>query len=203
MNYGMYGNPDSQIQSTLMNGSAPAMTVDEPTFQSQEVLDQAIHYVEQANSMPLSASVLINREELLNLLYTAREQTPQEINYARKMLQERNHYMSKVRREAEEIIDRAKDKAAHLMQKTEIMKEAERNARRLLEEAQGKANHLRQETYKYCDSKLGRFENILGKVMQEVQTGRSKFQYDPLSKLTKSEPPQAPEGPSFYDQEQS
>lgn len=163
MNNGMHGNPDSEIQQTLMNGSAPSATVAEPTFQSQKMLDHAIQYVEQASSMPLSASVLINREEMLNLLYAASEQIPQEINYARKMLSERNHYMSKVRREAEEILDRAKDKAAHLMQKTEIMKEAERKARRLVEDAQGKANNIRQEAYKYCDGKLGRFENIFAK----------------------------------------
>ena len=107
----------------------------EPDFPSLEYLNHAIGYVEQASSMPLSASVLINREEMLSLLYTARERMPQEINYAREMLRERNLYISKVKREAEEILDRARDKAAHLMQKTEIMKEAERRAAKVVEDA--------------------------------------------------------------------
>ncbi len=204
MTDGTYQNPYGA--TAPMNGlhaSAPSSTVAEPTFQSEEFINHAINYVEQASSMPLSASVLINREEMLNLLYTARDQIPQEIHYAREMLRERNLYISKVRREAEEILDRAKDKAAHLMQKTEIMKEAERRARRMVEEAQEKAHKIRQEAYKYCDGKLGRFENILNKTLEEVQAGRNKFQNDPMAKITQTAPPPPPPKPSFYDQEQN
>ena len=204
MTDGLYHNHYEGAEEPHTNGSHASTAMTEPDFPSLEYLNHAIGYVEQASSMPLSASVLINREEMLSLLYTARERMPQEINYAREMLRERNLYISKVKREAEEILDRARDKAAHLMQKTEIMKEAERRAAKVVEDAQTKAAKIRREAYKYCDGKLGRFENVLQKTLDEVQAGRDKFQNDPMAKLAQQEPPPAAsESPGFYDQEQA
>lgn len=179
----------------------------DPEFAIQELIEAAIRYVEGASSMPLSASVMINRQEMLNLLYAARDHIPPEITYAREMLRERTAFMGKVKREGEEIIDRAKDKAAHLIQKTEIMKEAERKARNIVELAKEDAQRIRRDVDDYCDSRLGRFENILRRTHDEVLAGRKKFQADPLAEIkveqNQQQQPMAPiETPGFFDQEQ-
>lgn len=186
-------------------GSATALR--DPEFAIQELIEAAIRYVEGASSMPLSASVMINRQEMLNLLYAARDHIPPEITYAREMLRERTAFMGKVKREGEDIIDRAKDKAAHLMQKTEIMKEAERKARNIVEQAKEDAQRIRRDVDDYCDSRLGRFENILRRTHDEVLAGRKKFQADPLAEIKVEQNQQQqtiapPETPGFFDQEQ-
>ncbi len=186
-------------------GSAAALR--DPEFAIQELIEAAIRYVEGASSMPLSASVMINRQEMLNLLYAARDHIPPEITYAREMLRERTAFMGKVKREGEDIIDRAKDKAAHLIQKTEIMKEAERKARNIVEQAKEDAQRIRRDVDDYCDSRLGRFENILRRTHDEVLAGRKKFQADPLAEIKVEQNQQQqtiapPETPGFFDQEQ-
>src|SRR5205823_1654460 len=66
-------------------------------------LQQLEEMVREAKSMPLSASVLVNREELLEVIADMKASLPEEIKQARWVVKDREELLSKARRDAEAI----------------------------------------------------------------------------------------------------
>ena len=64
--------------------------------------------VESARTMPMSASVLVNREEILGLVDEIFAGVPEEVRHARWLLKERDEFLASARREADDIIESAR-----------------------------------------------------------------------------------------------
>ena len=60
---------------------------------TEESLQQIRDHVEQARSMPMSSSVMVNKEELLGLVEDAMTMLPEEIRQARWLLKERDEFL--------------------------------------------------------------------------------------------------------------
>jgi hypothetical protein len=151
-----------------------------PDVDAETLLRRVIDVVNTAKSMPLSASVLISKDEVLELLQNALDLLPEELRQARWMLKEREDFLAKVQREADEILDAARVRAERMVQRTEIVRSAQQTARRTVEEAEDEARRLRLEAEDYCDQKLGAFEVVLDRTLKTVQAGRDKLKVTPL-----------------------
>jgi hypothetical protein len=145
------------------------------TPEIEDNIRQAIELVESAPGIPMSASVRVNRDELLDLLDDSLEKLPEELRSARWLLKEREEYMARTRREAEELIAEAKAQVAQMVQRTEVVKAAEARARQVNEEAEANARRMRREAEDFCDQRLASFENVLAKVQKSVVMGRQRL----------------------------
>jgi regulator of protease activity HflC (stomatin/prohibitin superfamily) len=144
------------------------------------LLRRVVDLVNAAPKMPLSSTVRLEKDELLELLHEAIQRLPDELRQARWLLRERDEYLAKVQREAEDILGAARERAERIVQRTELVREAQRLSRRILEEAQDEARRLRHEAEDYCDQKLATFEIVLERTMKTVQAGREKLRVTPL-----------------------
>lgn len=172
--------------------------------QVERVVRQLIDLIEAARPVPLSASSMINKDEVLDLLYEVSERLPDELRAARWLLKEREDFLSRVRREGDEIIDQAAGRAEAMVARTEVVKAAEARARRIVDTAEAEARRLKHEAEDFCDQRLASFEAVLEKTLKVVTDGRSRLQGDPLSELvSEATPPPPPEEPvgGFYDQD--
>ncbi len=161
-----------------------------------ETLIRRVHeLITNARPMPLSASVMINRDEVLELLDEAITRLPEELRSARWLLKEREEFLAKARSEADEILEAAAVRAERMVQRTEVVRAAQQTARRTVEEAQAEARRLRHECEDYCDQKLASFEIILDRTLKTVQAGRERLQAAPL-------PDAAPDGEPAGDAEE-
>ena len=147
---------------------------------SEALLRRVIEIIGNARSMPLSTTVRVERDEVLELLEDAVKRLPDELRQARWLLKERQEYLDKVQREAEDILEAARVRAERMVQRTEIVREAQHTAQRTVETAQEDARRLRHEAEDYCDQKLASFEIILDKTLKTVQAGRERLQVVPL-----------------------
>ncbi len=141
----------------------------------QATLDQLTELVERAKAVPMSASCMVNRQDLLRLIDQLRELLPTELRQAESVIQGREDVIEEGRREAERIIEQAQAEASRLVSKTEIMQTATADATRLLHDAQDKATAMREEVEDYIDRKLGNFEVVLHKTLASVEKGRTKL----------------------------
>jgi hypothetical protein len=141
-----------------------------------DVLARLHDVVAMARPMPLSASVLVNREELLELVEAAQAALPDEIRHARWLLKDRDEVMAKARREAEEILQAARTRAERMVQRTEITREAERQARATIEAADSRARAMRHEAEDMIDQKLASFEDVLARAGHQVRMAREQLQ---------------------------
>jgi hypothetical protein len=145
------------------------------------LLRRVLDLVNAAPKMPLSSTVRLEKDEVVELLEEAVSRLPDELRQARWLLKEREEYLAKVQREADDILAAARERAERIVQRTELVREAQRLSARILEEANDEARRLRHEAEDYCDQKLATFEIVLERTMKTVQAGREKLQVVPMS----------------------
>lgn len=164
----------------------------------ESLLSLAVDLVNQAKSMPLSASVLVSREELLEILETARQNIPEEVREARWALRDREELMAGEIRKAEQLMDQVRAEAARMVDKTEIVRNARVAADRIIAEAEERARTLVNEAEDFCDQKLGGMEIVLDRLAKTVKSGRERLRPSVAAVETARESG----GESFFDQDQ-
>lgn len=149
---------------------------------SQELLRRVADLIGAARPMPLSASAMINKEEVLELLQEAIDRLPDELREARWLRKEREEYLAKMRADGDEILEAARAHAERMVQRTEVVKAAEHRARRIIDSAEAEARRLRLECEDFCDQRLASFEIVLERTLKLVASGREKLQATNLSR---------------------
>ncbi|MFI0214542.1 cell division initiation protein [Streptomyces lydicus] len=141
----------------------------------QKKLDDIVATVGSARSMPMSASCVINRAELLALLEEVRAALPGSLAQAQELIGGREQLVEDARAEAERIIESAHAQRGSLISDTEIARQSQEEADRILAEARREAEEIRAEADDYVDSKLANFEVVLTKTIGSVDRGREKL----------------------------
>ncbi|MEU6891318.1 cell division initiation protein [Streptomyces sp. NPDC046557] len=141
----------------------------------QKKLDEIVAAVSGARSMPMSASCVINRAELLSELEELRKALPGSLAQAQELIGGRDQMVEEARREADRIIESAHAQRGSLVSDTEIARRAQAEADRILAEARREAEEIRAEADDYVDSKLANFEVVLSKTIGSVDRGREKL----------------------------
>ena len=144
--------------------------------ETEDVLLQLRAIIDAARPVPLSASSMIAKDEVLDLIDEALDQLPEELRAARWLLKEREEYLARTRHEADEIVDQARARAERMVQRTEVVKVAEQRAYTIIETAEADARRLRHEVEDFCDQKLASFEIVLERTQKLVTAGREKLQ---------------------------
>jgi hypothetical protein len=191
--------PPSQGPDT--GGQLPTGAQYEPP-QVEQLLGRAVTLVEAARPMPLSASSMINKEEVLEPLQEAIQRLPDELRAARWLLKEREEFLAKVRREGDEILAQASARAERMVQRTEVVKAAEQRARQIVDASESEARRMRHEVEDFCDQKLGSFEIILERTQKMVASGREKLSGPSLAEEALEPETEAAVDPPVFDQEQ-
>ncbi|MGW6654140.1 cell division initiation protein [Streptomyces sp. CB02130] len=141
----------------------------------QKKLDEIVEAVGSARSMPMSASCVVNRAELLAMLEEVRQALPGSLAQAQELLGGQEQFAEQARQEAERIIGSAHAQRASLISETEIARQSQSEADRILSEARREAEEVRAEADDYVDSKLANFEVVLTKTIGSVDRGREKL----------------------------
>lgn len=140
-----------------------------------ERIDELQVLIEEAKAVPLSSSVVVNRDEFIELLVQLKEEVPDEVRQARWMSRDRDELLARARKEADRIIADAREQRDRLLSRTEIVNAAEKEAERIDQEAKEKADRKRREAEDYIDQKLAAFEILLNKTLGTVAKGRSQL----------------------------
>lgn len=171
-------------------------------------IHQLEELIREAKSMPLSASVLVNKDEVLELVDGMRNTLPEEIKQARWVVKDREELLTKARRDSQRIVEEAEQEQLRMATREEVVKRAEAEADRILAEAREEARRMRLEAEDYVDAKLAQFEialqrsseelaatkTALGRTLEQVEGGRER--------LRGSAPAQQEFGPEELEEEE-
>jgi len=152
-------------------------------------IQQLEQLVQEAKSMPLSSSVLINQDEVLEIVDEMKRSLPEEIKQARWVVKDREELLIKARAEADQLVEQARQEQLRMATKEEIVERAKQEAERILDLADEESRRTTLEAEDYVDGKLAQFENVLRKVsedlsdssqqivrtIEQVQAGREKL----------------------------
>lgn len=131
--------------------------------------------VEDARSMPMSASAVVNRGELLTLVDELASAIATELSDAERVVAERDAVVAEGREQADQIVAEARGEREHIISDTDIYRVAKREADGILTHARAESEELRKETDEYVDAKLANFEITLERTMEAVKRGRERL----------------------------
>lgn len=146
------------------------------TMDSIEKLNTAIAIVEEARGVPLSASCVVHRGEMLEILEGARDVLPVDLAGAEEIIAKRDQIIEEGRASAESMIATAREDVARMVEQTSIVQAARDEAQRILDEARDVAEDERREVEAYIDGRLATLEVILNKTMEAVARGRERLE---------------------------
>ena len=138
-------------------------------------LQSAITMVNEARAVPLSASCVVHRGELLGFLEEINQALPNDLASAQKLLANREGIIEEGRQSAEQLVAHAREEVARMVEQTAIVAAAREESARLIEEAHLKVEKEREEVDAYIDSRLATLEVILNKTLEAVNRGRDRL----------------------------
>ena len=164
------------------------------------LLEHLRDLVETARTMPMSASVLVNRDEATDLINQALASLPAELRHARWLLKERQEYLTTAQRESGELVESARVQAERMVERSDIVREARRSAQQIIADAVAEARRLHHAAEDYVDARLAALEGLLDRTMTGVRKGRERIAVE-LPPEEKEEDDEEPREVPVFDQD--
>jgi|SRR5690349_6847670 hypothetical protein len=131
--------------------------------------------VANARSMPMSASCVVNRRDVLAAIDDIIDNLPDEIAEAQDVIENSRDALAAGEAEAERITEQAKQRASDLAAETEIIRVAEEKAAEIVAKAEADAAELRREADAFVDTRMASFESVLARTASQVKTARARL----------------------------
>ena len=142
----------------------------------EQIISALYDMVQDARGLPLGADkCIIERDKVLDMLDEIIGQLPVELKQARTIVESRNELIGQARREAENLIRQAQEKAAELVCEEAIYKEAKLQCQELIAQTQSRMADLRKASNDYMDDALRRTEESIAMSLEDVRNTRAKF----------------------------
>ena len=154
--------------------------------QIQLVVDAMVEEMNEARMVPLSASVVMNKEEFLGRLEgfrvelssaieRAQDLLPEELRAARWMVRERERYIQRTNERAREMLSKARGHSEELISDSHVIQEAVEEANRLVRNSEKESERIRLEAEDCAERQLTDIETFLGEMLMYVQEARAQF----------------------------
>jgi F0F1-type ATP synthase membrane subunit b/b' len=142
---------------------------------AEEKLAKLRELILGARSMPLSASCVINRSEVLQAIDDVIEHLPDEFAEAQQVIDQAQAKVSEGEAEAARIVGDARAHVTRIAEDSEVVRAAEEHAAKLKATAETEAAALRRETDVFIDARMASFESVLHKTASQVKTARLRL----------------------------
>ena len=142
----------------------------------EDIIAALYDLVQDARTMPLGADkCIIERDKVLDMLDEINAQLPAELKQSRTIVESRNELIGQARREAENIIHRAREEAEMLVSQQAIYQEAKRQCQEMVLQTKTRMAELRRASNDYMDDALRRTEEAVAMSLEDVRDTRAKF----------------------------
>lgn len=143
----------------------------------EDLITSLYDMIQDARAMPLAADkCILERDKALDLMDEIIAQLPAELKQSRTIVESRNELISQARREAETVVQRAREEAEMLLSQQAIYQEAKRQCMEMVEQTKEQIDQLQMASYAYMADALQRTEETIAQSLSEVQDTRAKFQ---------------------------
>ena len=142
----------------------------------EEMLSALYDMIQDARGVPLASDkCMVERDKVLDMLDEIISQLPVEIKQSKTIVESRNELIGQARREAENLIREAQEKADKLISEEAIYQETKRQCREMVQQTQTRMAELRKASNDYMDDALRRTEEAVAMSLEDVRDTRAKF----------------------------
>ena len=134
------------------------------------LIDRLERLLNESWRMPLSAYLVINEDDFLDVIDQLRTTIPREIKEGERVQRERERILAQAEEEGERIVKLAQEDAAKMVEEHEIMHAADQRAETIIQRAQREAEVLKTDADEYARSVLLSLEDQLEGVDDLIAT---------------------------------
>ena len=139
----------------------------------ENLLDQIDEMIDKAWSLPLSGGkCLVEADKLRDIIDDIRGNMPSEIRQAKSIVADRTDIIETAKKEAEDIVRAAEERARAMVMQEEVVKLAAQKANEISTQTQQKCREMRKGAQDFVDDLLKRTEEDLAKHAAEVHQTR-------------------------------
>ena len=161
------------------------------------LIEELEEIIEDASTIPFSAKIVIDKEEISEIIRKINVAIPEEIRRAKWIKEEKDQIIIEAKKEAEEMIRTAQDEQMRLVDHAkfeenrviedarsladslicnhEITVLAESHCKNLVAEAEATAAEIKSGAYEYADSMLEELENKFKNYVETIYHNRSEL----------------------------
>lgn len=129
--------------------------------------------VDAARSVPMSASVMINKIDFHAMIDALDAAVDGSLSQASEVVEDRDVFVDTGRLEAIEMLREAEQKSQDLASDTGVFRLAQLRAEEIVRAAEAEAEALRTETDAYVEAKLANFEHTLEKTVDRIAAAQA------------------------------
>jgi cell division septum initiation protein DivIVA len=142
------------------------------------LIDRLERLLNESWRMPLSAYLVINEDDFLDVIDQMRTTVPQEVKEGEKIQRERDRILAQAEEEGLRVVQLAQEDAAQLLEEHALIEAANQRADTILERAQREAQVLKRDADEYArevlvslDDQLGTLEDQITILLTTVRNG--------------------------------
>ena len=140
------------------------------------LIDRIEESMDSGRSVPLMRGRLVDIEKVYEIIDEIRGNFPDELKQARWIVKERQEMLEEAEKEANRILEEARDRADSMASEQEVVRRANEQAASILDDARQQEREIRLGAEDYADEMLANLEVNLGKLLTAVQRGRDRLQ---------------------------
>jgi hypothetical protein len=132
------------------------------------LIDRLERLLNESWRMPLSAYLVINEDDFLDVIDQMRTAIPHEIKEGERIQRERDRMIAQAEEEGERIVALAKEESVKLVQEHELILAAEQRAGTIIERAQREADVLKAGADEYARTVLADLVDQLDAMDEQI-----------------------------------
>ncbi len=140
------------------------------------LIDRMEEVIDHGRNVPMTQQRMVDTDKLYELIDEIRAQYPDELKQARWIVKERQEMLEEAEKEANRVLEEARERAQALAAEQEVVRLAEQQAAEILDDARSREREIRLGAEDYADELFANLEANLGKMLTAVQRGRDRLQ---------------------------
>lgn len=139
------------------------------------LVDRLEELVNESRPIPLTHTVLVDEDRILEIIDQMRISIPEEVKKAQQVMAQRDRVLAQAQEEANRTITLAKQKSDELIQRDAIVQAAQSRSEQILAQARVDGETVRSEADDYVIEALGALESELNRLTAQARNGISKL----------------------------
>jgi vacuolar-type H+-ATPase subunit H len=136
-----------------------------------QLIDRLEELFNQSKTIPLTRSVMVDEDRMLDIIDQMRIAIPEEVKKAQQLLGQRDRVLAQAQEEANRTLEIARQKADQLVAKDMVVTEAQRRAEQILAQARTEAEGIRADADDYVVGSLSQLQAELERITNQVNNG--------------------------------
>lgn len=135
------------------------------------LIDRLEEILNESRPIPLTHSVLVDEDRILDLIDQMRVAIPEEVKKAQQVLTQRDRILAQAQEEANRTLALARERSEQLVQREVVVAEAKARADQIVNDAHASIDTIRGDADQYTVEVLSKLELELERFLSQVRNG--------------------------------